>query len=163
MQMAERVARPPTGGVLPTMPPRWIFSLMNPVAKFLLAAGIPLGPNGLVTVRGRTSGLPRTTPVGIIEASGRRWIWCPWGEVHWVRNLRAAGRATIRKRGRTVEVTAIELDRTQRVDFFRETYGPLVRSIPFGPTFVRLIDSVDIDDPIGAAEGRCVFELHKFL
>jgi deazaflavin-dependent oxidoreductase (nitroreductase family) len=163
MQMAERVARPPTGGVLPTMPPRWVFSLMNPVAKFLLAAGIPLGPNGLVTVRGRTSGLPRTTPVGIIEVSGRRWIWCPWGEVHWVRNLRAAGRATIRKRGRTEEVTAIELDQTRRVDFFRETYGPLVRSIPFGPTFVRLIDSVDIDDPEGAAEGRCVFELHKFL
>jgi deazaflavin-dependent oxidoreductase (nitroreductase family) len=158
--MAERLARPSTAGVLPTMPPRWIFSLMNPVAKFLLAAGIPLGPNGLVTVRGRTSGLPRTTPVGIIEVSGRRWIWCPWGEVHWVRNLRAAGRATIRKRGRTAEVTAIELDRTERVDFFRETYAPLVRRFPFGRTFVRLIDSVDIDDPEGAAEGRCVFELH---
>jgi deazaflavin-dependent oxidoreductase (nitroreductase family) len=157
--MAERVARPPTAGVLTTMPPRWIFSLMNPVAKFLLAAGIPLGPNGLVTVRGRTSGLPRTTPVGIIEVSGRRWIWCPWGEVHWVRNLRAAGRATIRKRGWTEELNAIELDRTQRVDFFRDTYAPLVRSFPFGRTFVRLIDSVDIDDPDGAAEGRCVFEL----
>jgi deazaflavin-dependent oxidoreductase (nitroreductase family) len=158
--MAERVARPPTAGVLTTMPPRWIFSLMNPVAKFLLAAGIPLGPNGLVTVRGRTSGLPRTTPVGIIEDSGRLWIWCPWGEVHWVRNLRAAGRATIRKRRRTDEVTAIELDRTQRIDFFRETYAPLVRRFPFGRTFVRIIDSVDIDDPEGAADGRCVFELH---
>jgi deazaflavin-dependent oxidoreductase (nitroreductase family) len=145
--------------VLPTMPPRWVFSLMNPVAKFLLGAGIPLGPNGLVTVRGRTSGMPRTTPVGIIEVAGKRWIWCPWGEVHWVRNLRVAGRATIRKRGRTEQVTAIELDGTQRVDFFRETYAPLVRSIPFGPTFVRLIDSVDIEDPEGAAEGRCVFEL----
>jgi deazaflavin-dependent oxidoreductase (nitroreductase family) len=160
MRMAERLARPPTAGVLRTMPPRWIFSLMNPVAKFLLAAGIPLGPNGLVTVRGRTSGLPRTTPVGIIEVAGRRWIWCPWGEVHWVRNLRAAGRATITKRGRTEEVTAIELDRTQRVAFFRETYAPLVRGVPFGPTFVRIIDSVDIDDPQGAAKGRCVFELH---
>ena len=70
-------------------------SLFSPILKFLLAAGVPLGFNGLITIRGRKSGLPRTTPVAIIEVSGRRWVWAPWGEVHWVRNLRAAGRATI--------------------------------------------------------------------
>jgi hypothetical protein len=47
----------------PSMPPRWIFSLFNPIATFLLAAGVPLGFNGLITIRGRTSGLPRTTPL----------------------------------------------------------------------------------------------------
>jgi F420H(2)-dependent quinone reductase len=66
-------------------------SIFNPILKFLLAAGVPLGPNGLITIRGRKSGMPRTTPVAIIEVSGRRWIWAPWGEVNWVRNLRAAG------------------------------------------------------------------------
>src|ERR1043165_1903004 len=95
-------------------------SIFNPVLKFLLAAGVPLGPNGLITIRGRKSGLPRTTPVAIIESLGRRWVWAPWGEVNWVRNLRAAGRATISIRRRSEAVSATELDETQRVAFFRD-------------------------------------------
>ena len=76
-------------------PPRWVFAFVNPIAEFLLAAGVPLGPNGILTVPGRKSGRPRSTPVAIIAVAGRRWIWAPFGEVQWVRNLRAAGRATI--------------------------------------------------------------------
>ena len=90
-------------------------SLVSPVLKFLLFLGIPLGPNALITIRGRTSGLPRTTPVAIIEVSGRRWIWSPWGEVHWVRNLRAAGRATLSVRRQAEEVRATELGPDERV------------------------------------------------
>jgi deazaflavin-dependent oxidoreductase (nitroreductase family) len=141
-------------------PPSWVFSVINPVAKVLLAARVPLGPNGLITIRGRKSGLPRTTPLAIIEVSGRRWVWCPWGDEQWVRNLRAADRATITVRGRKEEVRPTELDPTQRVGFFRDTYGPLVRSIPFGVWFVRAVDGVDVNDPVEAADGRPVFELH---
>jgi deazaflavin-dependent oxidoreductase (nitroreductase family) len=134
-------------------------SLFTPLARVLLAAGVPLGPNGLVTVPGRTSGVPRTTPVAIISVSGRRWIWAPWGDVHWVRNLRAAGRATIAARGRTEEVRAIELDPSERVAFFRDVLGPLARSIRGGVTFIRIADGVDLRDPEAAADGRRVFEL----
>jgi deazaflavin-dependent oxidoreductase (nitroreductase family) len=104
--------------------PSWV-SFFTPMARFFLAAGVPMGFNGLVTIRGRKSGLLRTTPVAIIEVSGRRWVWAPWGEVQWVRNLRAAGRATITVRRRKEEVSAIELDPTQRVGFFRDILGPL--------------------------------------
>ncbi len=97
--------------VLPTMPPRWVFSSFNPIARFLMAADVPLGFNGLITIRGRMSGLPRTTPVAIIEVSGRRWVWCPWGDVPWLRNLRAAGGASITVRRRQEEVRATELTR----------------------------------------------------
>jgi len=135
-------------------------SLFSPILKALLRAGVPLGVNGLITIRGRKSGLPRTTPVAIIEVSGRRWIWAPWGEVHWVQNLRAAGRATITVRRREEEVTATELDPTQRIGFFRDVLGPLARSIPFGFWFVRTVDGVDLNDPEEAAEGRRAFELH---
>jgi deazaflavin-dependent oxidoreductase (nitroreductase family) len=135
-------------------------SLFNPIARFLLAARVPLGFNGLITIRGRTSGLPRTTPVAIIDVSGRRWVWAPWGEVHWVRNLRAAGGATITVRGRKEEVRATELDQPQRVGFFRDVLGPVARGIPFGVRFIRIVDGVDLDDPSEAAEGRPVFELH---
>jgi deazaflavin-dependent oxidoreductase (nitroreductase family) len=138
---------------------RWL-PFFNAIAKFLLAAGVPLGFNGLITIRGRKSGLPRTTPVAIIEVSGRRWVWAPWGEVHWVRNLRTAGRATITVRRRTDEVTATELDPMERVGYFRDVLGPLARSIPFGVRFIRIVDGVNLNNPVEAAEGRPVFELH---
>lgn len=130
------------------------------ILKFLMEAGIPLGPNRLVTIRGRKSGLPRTTPLAVIRVDGRRWVWSPWGESQWVRNLRAAGRATIAFRDQTEEVTATELDPTERVGYFRDVLGPFARSIPFGFQFIRLVDGVDLHDPVAAAEGRRVFELH---
>jgi deazaflavin-dependent oxidoreductase (nitroreductase family) len=139
--------------------PPWV-TFFGPIAKFLLAAGIPMGPNALVIIRGRKSGLPRTTPLAIIEVSGRRWVWAPWGDVAWVRNLRAAGRATITVRRRTEQVTATELAPTQRVAFFRDILGSLARGIPLGVWFIRTVDQVDLDDPLEAAEGRRVFELH---
>jgi deazaflavin-dependent oxidoreductase (nitroreductase family) len=135
-------------------------SIFSPILKRLLAAGVPLGYNRLVTIRGRTSGSPRTTPIAVIEASGRRWIWAPWGEVHWVRNLRAAGLATINVDGREEAFRATELDPAERVAFFRDTLRPFARRIPFGITFVRIVDGVDLNDPLAAAEGRVVFELH---
>jgi deazaflavin-dependent oxidoreductase (nitroreductase family) len=145
---------------VPGMPPRWVFSLFNPIARFFLAAGVPMGLNGLITIRGRKSGLPRTTPVAIIAVADRRWVWCPWGDVQWVRNLRAAGRATITVRRRKEEVRATELDPAQRAAFFRDTLGPLARSMPGGAWFIRTVDGVDLNRPVEAAEGRRVFELH---
>jgi len=135
-------------------------SIFSPILKFLLAARVPLGFNRLVTIPGRKSGVPRTTPLAVIETGGRRFVWAPWGEVHWVRNLRAAGRATITHHGRTEEVLATELDAAQRVEYFRDILAPLARSIPFGVQFIRIADGVDLNHPVEAAEGRRVFELH---
>jgi len=157
--MSDRMSGAVSAPMLRGQAPWWV-PLFNPLSKFLLAAGVPLGPNGLITIRGRKSGLPRTTPVAIIAVSGRRWIWAPWGEVQWVRNLRAAGRATLTVRGRKEEVTATELSPTERVGFFRDVLGPLARSIPFGVWFVRIADQVDLNHPLEVAEGRRVFELH---
>ena len=136
-----------------------VVPFFNHVAKPLVAAGMPMGPNGMLTVRGRTSGEPRSTPLAIIEVDGRRWIWSPWGDVNWVRNLRAAGHATIQVRRLELEVTAVELDAAERVAFFRDTFAPFARRIPFGGRFVRLFDGVDIGDPVAAAKDRAVFEL----
>jgi deazaflavin-dependent oxidoreductase (nitroreductase family) len=156
--MADRIAG---ADRVPAQPGRapWYVPLFNPLTRFLLRIGVPLGFNGLITIRGRKTGLPRTTPVAIIDVGGRRWIWSPWGEVHWVRNLRAAGSATINLRGRAEEVRATELDPTQRVGFFRDVMGPLARGIPFGYWFIRLVDGVDLNRPIEAARGRPAFEL----
>jgi len=134
-------------------------ALFAPILKFAVAAGVPLGPNGLITIRGRKTGLPRTAALAIIAVSGRRWVWAPWGDVNWVRNLRAAGRATITLRRHTEDVTATELDLTQRVAFFRDILGPAARRIPLGVWFIRVVDGVDLAHPVEAAERRRVFEL----
>jgi hypothetical protein len=84
----------------------------------------------------------------------------PFGEVDWVRNLRAAGRATMTARRHHRVVTAIELEPAERVAFFRDVLRPLVRR--YGPLvewIVRHVDKVDLVDPVRAAEGRLVFEL----
>jgi putative drug exporter of the RND superfamily len=143
-------------------PPSWVAGF-NPIAKLLLAAGVPILFNALVTIRGRKTGLARTTPLAVITVSDRRWVWSPWGESNWVRNLRAAGRATVTARRRKEEVAATELDPTQRVGFFRDILGPVALSAPFGAGvwFIRIVDGVDLDHPSEAATGRPVFELHS--
>src|SRR5215813_6058119 len=87
----------------------WWAAYFNRIVRPLLAAGVPMGPDVLLTVRGRKSGLPRTTPVTLCEYAGRRGLISPFGETDWARNLRAAGEATI-SRGRWQEaVAAVEL------------------------------------------------------
>jgi len=141
-------------------PPRGI-SVFNAISRPLLAAGVPMAFNGLITVRGRKTGQPRTTPVAIIRLGERRWVWSPWGEVNWVRNLRAARRATITFRRQEEAVRADELSPDQRIGYFRDVLGPLARSVPGGLWFIRTFDGVDLSDPVAAAERRPVFELHS--
>ncbi len=137
----------------------WYVTPFNPISRRLLRAGVSLGPNALVTVRGRTSGQPRSTPLAIIDFEGRRFVWSPWGDVNWVRNLRAAGRATITVNRRSEAVAARELDSAERLDFFRHVLLPVARGMRGGVLFVRLVDGVDVRDSEAASRGRVVFEL----
>src|SRR6266436_2415573 len=77
----------------------------------LVGPGLVIGnyPMYLLTVRGRKSGLPRTVPVAIIQRNGKRYVGSPYGIVDWVRNLRAAGEATLTRGRRSETVNAREL------------------------------------------------------
>jgi deazaflavin-dependent oxidoreductase (nitroreductase family) len=134
--------------------------LFGRILKFLLGHRVPLGPNRIVLIRGRKSGVLRPTPIAVLRVGGRMFVWAPWGEVNWVRNLRAARRATIMERSGQEDVTATELDAPQRVEFFRDILAPYARRIPLGFMFVRLIDGVDLKHPVEIAKDRRVFELH---
>ncbi|HEX3272488.1 MAG TPA: nitroreductase family deazaflavin-dependent oxidoreductase [Ktedonobacterales bacterium] len=88
--------------------------LGNLVMTTLLRAGVRVtGPNRvptyLLTVRGRKSGQPRTTPIVTIEQDGKRYFLTPFGVVDWVRNLRAAGEATLTRGRRVEKIQATEL------------------------------------------------------
>ena len=137
--------------------------LFNPLARRMLGAGLPLGPNALITIRGRKSGEPRTTPIALIGIEGRRWVSSPFGDVNWVRNLRASGEATLAIGRKQQSVKAIELSKEERVAFFRDLMGPFVRRIPLGlGRFIlgSVLGAKEIlDDPARAAEQHPVFEL----
>jgi deazaflavin-dependent oxidoreductase (nitroreductase family) len=119
-----------------------------------------MGPNALLTVRGRSTGLPRTTPVALVAIGGRRWIISIYGEVNWARNLRAAGQGTVTIKGRPEAVRAIELSPDQATDFFRDILTPYVKRLPGGRLILKLLGGSDIvSDPAGAARRLPVFEL----
>ena len=138
--------------------PRWV-PYFNPVARLSLAVGVPMGPEVLLTVRGRRSGLPRSTPVTICQNAGRRGVISPFGETDWVRNLRAAGHATLTVGRRHEEVTAVELGPIEAAEFIRDVLAPHARRTWLGSWIVRHLDKIDIDHPVAAAAGRPVFEL----
>jgi len=158
---AQPADRPPqhAAGRVPFFVP-----LFGPVARRLLRVGLPMGPNTLLTVRGRKTGQLRSTPVAVVAIDGRRWIIGTFGEVNWVRNLRAAGQATITSNRRSEPVTSVELSATEAAAFYRDTLGPFVRRIPLGlgPFLLgTLLGARELlTDPDGAAQRHPVFELH---
>lgn len=92
----------------------WFVNWGNALTVALLRAGLKLnGPGNypmyLLTVRGRKSGIMRTVPIVTIERQGKRYLASPFGTVAWVRNLQAAGEATLTRGRRVEKVKAREL------------------------------------------------------
>ena len=138
--------------------------LSNPISRRLLRANMPMGPNVLLTVRGRTSGEPRTAAVAVAEIDGRRYVIGAYGDVNWVKNLRVAGEADVRIHGKDQHVHAHQLDLTEAEAFFGSTLPKYIAHFPwFGRGFAKvLFGSVAPEifrDPKLAAVTRPVFEL----
>jgi deazaflavin-dependent oxidoreductase (nitroreductase family) len=148
--------------------------LFNPLARWMIAAGIPTGaPNVLLTVRGRRSGKPRTVPVAMLELDGAWFVQGCFGETGWVANLRAASEATVTQPGgRRVAVQAVELSPDEagpvmqralapfrRSRVFRALYGPHAR----GPVGIMWAFRIRMDDTLeeytAAARRYPLFEL----
>lgn len=87
----------------------WPGRLANAVTGTLVRWGVPMGQLTLLTVRGRKSGKDYSLPINPIVRDGVYWLVSPYGEVSWVRNLRAAGEArlTSRRKTRTVKVAEV--------------------------------------------------------
>jgi deazaflavin-dependent oxidoreductase (nitroreductase family) len=136
----------------------------NSLASRLMRAGLPMGPNLLLTVRGRSSGKPRTFPEAVVQVEGRRWVAGAYGDVQWTRNLRAAGEADLEARGHSEHVRARELSRDEATVWFRDVFQPYIGRLPFagrlfGKAFFRLVGPEFLGAPARAAATRPVFEL----
>jgi hypothetical protein len=64
--------------------------VLNRVVRLLVRIDRMPGPRYLLVVKGRKSGIPRSTPVTLVEHEGARWLVAPYGQVGWVKNARAA-------------------------------------------------------------------------
>ncbi len=136
----------------------------NPLTRRLLRLGLPMGPNLLLTVRGRTTGEPRTAPVAVVETDGRRWIIGAYGDVQWTKNLRVASVAEVESHGRREHVRARELDVDEATTWYTSVLPSFVDRLPwFGRLFARLLFSAIApeirSDPAAAARTRPVFEI----
>ncbi len=83
--------------------------VVSTILTTLLRLGLPVGPSVLLSVRGRTSGKIYTIPVALVQNSGTSFLVAAFGEVNWVRNLRAAGEAHLTRRRRTETIGVVEL------------------------------------------------------
>jgi deazaflavin-dependent oxidoreductase (nitroreductase family) len=143
-----------------------VVRLFGPVGNLFLRLGVPMGPDRLVTIRGRKSGLPRTVGLAVTELDGRRFVIGAYGDVQWARNLRAAGEAVIGVGRHAEPVRAVELDTEQAVIVLRALAAYIDRL----PRILRVVTLFMlrfgnarevVDSPTSAARTRPVFELNR--
>jgi deazaflavin-dependent oxidoreductase (nitroreductase family) len=102
-------------------PPRYL----KPMNKLMMAVqrlGIPTGPAMVLTVPGRKSGLPRSTPMTPFEFQSGLYVVAGYPGADWVANARAAGTGTL-ARGRRAR-------RVQIVELSAEESRPVLRAFP---------------------------------
>lgn len=140
--------------------PRWL----KPANRLVMALqrwGMPTGTIHVLTVLGRVSGKPRSTPVSALTVDGVRYIIGGMADADWVRNARAAGWGILAHgRGRE-RVTLVEVPVEERGAILRE----FPRLVPGGVFFFRKIYGLP-DDPAklpdafaGLAERATVFRI----
>lgn len=114
--------------------------LINRLSSGMIKAGIAASYAHIVTVRGRTTGLLRSTPVDVITVDQDRWLVGAYGPSNWTRNARAAGEVTLRRGRRSQRYTVSEPDPRDAVPVLRE-YMTRIRVTR--PYFDATLDSPD--------------------
>ena len=85
----------------------------------MTTAGVGASCRHILTVRGRTSGRPHSTPVDVIDAAGHRWLVAGYGPSNWARNARAAGEVTLRRGRSSQRYTVTEPGPSETVPVLR--------------------------------------------
>ena len=143
--------------------PRFVLRT-NPLILRALRLGLPMGPNVLMTVRGRKTGQPRTFPVAILKTGGSEYLFSAFGEVSWVHNLRAAGTATIGNGRLTRTVTATELAPPEAAVVLEAGLRSIMR-VPLIGSMIAGWYGINrhsmVEDYLAAAARHPAFELHE--
>jgi deazaflavin-dependent oxidoreductase (nitroreductase family) len=102
-----------------TYRPSWIQRQANQGLTRALRNG--RGPSfmQLLSVAGRTTGRVFTTPIVPVHEGDRWWLVSPFGDVGWVRNVRAGSSVTLERGNDRVTGTARELDADEATPVLR--------------------------------------------
>jgi deazaflavin-dependent oxidoreductase (nitroreductase family) len=90
-------------------PPRYL-KPMNRVVRAMQRLGIPTGPAMILTVPGRKTGTPRSTPMTPFTYRGALYTVAGYPGADWAANARAAGAGTLTRGRKSRKVTLVELD-----------------------------------------------------
>ena len=112
----------------------------NALFRGLIKLGISPGGAALLTVTGRRSGRPRSTPVNPIERDRAVWLVAPYGTVGWVRNVRAADEVTLSRGRRSQRYRAVAVGAEQAAPVLQDYLGKI--------RVVRPYFDVRPDDPV---------------
>jgi deazaflavin-dependent oxidoreductase (nitroreductase family) len=136
--------------------PPWWLKPMNKVFMLMLRLGLPIsGKEGplVLTVPGRKSGQPRSTPITPMYVDGTRYVVAGFPGADWERNARSAATATLTA-GRTSETVRM-------VELSADEARPLLRQfptlVPTGVSFMKRSGLVTegTPDEFEALAGRC--------
>ena len=128
---------------------------LNAVVRPLARLGLTGPRTHLLTVPGRRTGRPWSTPVSIVEEGGERWLVAPYRSRNWVMNARAAGRVELRRGRRRERLAVVELGPEEAVPVLRRYYELARVTRPF---FEVSLDSPE-QDWVAEAPRHPVFRL----
>jgi deazaflavin-dependent oxidoreductase (nitroreductase family) len=135
----------------------FVFKAGNVFMRSLLALGISFNGTTLITVPGRKTGRPHSTPITMVEFEGQRYIQSPFGNVNWVQNLRAAGKATLSWGRRHETVHATELSPEQAAPIIKSMLGRAPKMIR---DYFDVTPQSSLEEFIQDARKRAVFAVH---
>jgi deazaflavin-dependent oxidoreductase (nitroreductase family) len=132
-------------------PPRYL-KPMNKVMMAVQKLGLPTGPAMVLTVPGRKSGQPRSTPMTPFEFQGGLYVVAGYPGADWAANARAAGVGTLTGGRRARQVRIIELTAEQARPVLR--VFPI--EVPVGVAFAKRSGMVrdGTSDEFAALAGR---------
>ena len=136
-------------------PPRWL-KPVNKVLMVMLRLGLPISrveSPVVLTVAGRKTGKPRSTPVTPMDICGRRYVVNGYRGADWVNNVRAAGEVTLAQGRRTERVRMVELSPDEARPVLREFPG----AVPTGVDLMKRAGLLTEGTPEAAESlaGRC--------
>jgi deazaflavin-dependent oxidoreductase (nitroreductase family) len=70
---------------------------------------LSVGSQHLLTVPGRRSGEPRSTPISVVTVDGVRYIVAAFADAAWVGNVRAAGAGSLTRGRQSEHVVLVEV------------------------------------------------------
>lgn len=138
--------------------PRWL-PAANRLLRLLQRLGVRVGTIHVLTVPGRRTGAPRSTPVSPLTVEGRRYVIAGLPQSDWARNARVAGSGVLARGRHRRPVTLTEITDP---DLRRTVVRAFPTEVPHGVAFfvqLGLVKSADPDEFAAIADRVAVFAL----